>query len=223
MNPDGHPQTLVAKQSGNKNALRSGVFSVNALAPRVHELEASIAERTIEDVRAEVRTREIAALLAIGEAMDDDLAARGLANRSGEPRRMIELRLRLNKHLMRMFEATGIPERERSVAELPPGTTPDEAAPASLVEALAQFHALSPDEKLTPECFDPEQFLVAVVVTDDPATEYNDLRRAESADEAPKRSVSLLHVYRDATSARCDRVPRVGRRDTGRWCRAFRS
>ena len=97
MNSRGHPETLVATHPGNRNALKAGVFSPETLASRVGEVEAQIAESPVDVVLTDVLRREVAALAVLGEAMDRSLADDGLHGRRGEPRRLIELRLRLNE------------------------------------------------------------------------------------------------------------------------------
>ena len=54
MNKKGHTATLVAVHPGNRNAFKSGVYSPATLAPRVYELEASIAERDPEEALADI-------------------------------------------------------------------------------------------------------------------------------------------------------------------------
>src|SRR4051812_24923454 len=104
MNRRGHPETLVAAHPGNKNALQAGVFSPEVLAPRVHELDAAIADRSVADVLEDLLRREVAALGALGEAMDRTLSNDGLVGRGGQPRRMVDLRLRLNEKLRRTLD-----------------------------------------------------------------------------------------------------------------------
>ena len=87
MNKKGHASTLVAVHSGNRNAVKSGVYSLATLAPRVYELEASIAEREADEAVTDILRRELAALTALGEAMDQSLAIDGVLGRRGEPGR----------------------------------------------------------------------------------------------------------------------------------------
>jgi len=104
MNKKGHPDTLVAAHPENRNAVRSGVFSPATRAARVHELEAAIADRPVKEIVVDLLRREVAALLALAEAMDDSLSADGIQGRRGEPRNLISLRLRTNDKFRKTVE-----------------------------------------------------------------------------------------------------------------------
>ncbi len=177
MNRRGNPETLVASQPGNKNALRSGVYSPNALAPRVHQIEAAIAERRVDEVLRDISRREVAALAALGEAMDADLAANGLIGRRGEPRRMIEHRLRLNAKLQQTIERFALIHEAEQPGDKVATGTPD-PRPTYHLTAMAEVHKVAPGKILTPSIFDPEVFLYWVVTSDDPATTTADRLRA---------------------------------------------
>jgi len=138
-----------------------------------------MAERRVDEVLVELLRREVAALAALGEAMDASLANDGLIGRRDEPRRMIELRLRLNEKLRRTldrYEMTlSLTETEKFAAAL------DEfgAAPSrSLAEEIVEMPGRKPEERLAPDHFDAEVFLFAVIVTDDPMTNQSDRLRA---------------------------------------------
>jgi hypothetical protein len=104
MNRQGHSATLVAAHPGNQSALKAGVFSSRALTPRIEELEAAVAAHPVLEVVLDGLRHEIAALGALGEAMDASLAEEGIRGRGGQPRTLITLRLRLNEKLRRTLE-----------------------------------------------------------------------------------------------------------------------
>lgn len=136
VNPKGHPKTLVAKHPGNRNAVKAGVFSDALLAPRILDLEAAISERPAHEVAMEVLRHEVASLTVLGEAMDQSLDASGLNGRRGEPRRMIDLRLRLNDKLRRTVDQyVRIQEETAAVTE--------EAPWKSIAEVDAQIELLA--------------------------------------------------------------------------------
>jgi hypothetical protein len=116
VNKKGHTETLVAAHPGNRNAVRSGVYSPATRAPRVQELEAEIRERPAKEVITEVLQREIANLITLAEAMDESLLA-GCVDRRGEPRTLIDRRLRLNDRLRRTLEQYASAVGLRLVAE----------------------------------------------------------------------------------------------------------
>jgi hypothetical protein len=104
MNKDGHPQTLVAAQRGNSNAVTFAVFSPRSRSDRVREWEAAIADRPGEEVVAAMLRRELAAVAALGDALDDAIADKGVLGRRGEPRTLVSLRLLQNEKLCRTLQ-----------------------------------------------------------------------------------------------------------------------
>ena len=176
VNRRGHPKTLVPKHPGNANALKAGVFSPATLAPRIQEVEAEIATRSVDEVLRDVLQREVASLAVLGEAMDRTLGEDGLVGRRGEPRRMIDLRLRLNEKLRRTLD-----RYEQVIVETrvsPESDGEDDPLPGSLAQTMVLAHVRAPDDPAGPEDFDPEVFLHAVIATSDPMTKTTDRVRA---------------------------------------------
>ncbi|HUP32765.1 MAG TPA: hypothetical protein VM184_06995 [Gaiellaceae bacterium] len=189
MNPDGHRSTLVASQPKNRNAVKAGVFSPAVLAPRVQVLEAELASRSGEELLIDVLRREVAALLVLGEAMDQSLETEGVHGRRGEPRTLVSLRLRLSEKLRRAANELAHVAAAASAscpqgAETSTATPPEDPAPvgepqveaASLRNTMSEAHLTS--RAIRPEAFDPEMFLRAVIVTDDPEVRTRDRLRA---------------------------------------------
>jgi hypothetical protein len=127
MNKHGHPPTLQASQPGNQHALRTGVYSPRALTPRAADIADAVLAASHTVPLDRLAAEELGRLLALIEAIDDDLAQRGLTNRSGNARTLLDLRLRASGRL------------ERWCAQL--GLTP--AARASWVTALAHGESLA--------------------------------------------------------------------------------
>jgi hypothetical protein len=168
MNEHGHPDTLVAAHPGNANALKSGVFSEAARGQRVQELEAAIAERETTEVLIDVLRREIAALAALGEAMDTALAKDGIRGRNGEPRNLVTLRFRLNDRLRHSLDAYA--EAMRAPARSPEDTGDSDSdgdLPATLAGTIAAFHLRDSIDEISPRELDPEAYLRAVIATTD--------------------------------------------------------
>lgn len=182
MNRHGHAQTLVAAHPGNQNAVKAGVFSSTALAPRVAELDAAIAERPPGEVVTDLLRRELAALAAHGEAMDRSLEQDGVRGRRGDPRTLIHLRLRLNDKLLRTlreYEAAGgnaVPDGDAS----PAGSAGEaqEDVPSPLPITLAWLHSRPSVEAIAAFELDPETFLRAIIITADPLVTTQDRLRA---------------------------------------------
>jgi hypothetical protein len=113
VNSKGHPNTLVASQHGNRNAVKSGVFSPAVIGSRVEERERDVELLQPQELISDVLTSEIARLLVIRDAMDEALEEEGLRGRRGEPRTMLALRLRLNTACSRP-SSNSIPARRGS-------------------------------------------------------------------------------------------------------------
>ena len=116
MNRDGHPSTLVARHPGNTNRLQHGVFSADrrALEPRARE----IAERVLEAPHTieldEIGAAEIGRLQALIEAVDADIAARGLTGKRGDVRAIVDLRLRASRRLAEWLDRYGLNPHARA-------------------------------------------------------------------------------------------------------------
>jgi len=145
-----------------------------------------MATRSVRDAAADLLRRELAALAALGEAMDDSLARDGVQGRHGEPRTLVTQRLRLNNHMLRTLEAYRATDPEPVEDSLPLPDAQVVAAKAdekeveqrSLVEEVALSHGHPTIKWLWPRQFDPESFLAAVIRSRDPSVRVNDRLRA---------------------------------------------
>jgi hypothetical protein len=110
VNRAGHPATLVAQgaKRGNRNALRHGVYARGALDQRAAEIAEAVlaAEHTV--ALDELGAIEIGRLEALIQAMDLELARRGLTNRGGDARSLIDLRLRASRRLSEWLDKFGL-------------------------------------------------------------------------------------------------------------------
>ena len=116
VNRTGHAQTLQASQPGNSNRLRHGVWSANrqALEPRAREIaEGILAEPHVADID-ELGAVEIGRLEALIEAIDADLAERGLTYKRGDARSLIDLRLRASRLLAEWLTRFGLTPQARA-------------------------------------------------------------------------------------------------------------
>ena len=132
MNSKGHPQTLQARQPGNTNARRSGVYSPRFVAevaqPLVDEVMAASHVQPIDRFAAE----EAGRLRAIIALADDDLFRNGLTNRKGEPRLLLRDRLRASKQLERYLVQLGLTPLSRP-----------KSVPVSFADTFARLRAES--------------------------------------------------------------------------------
>jgi hypothetical protein len=112
VNPNGNTETLYPAHPGNTNAVRSGVFSRTGriLAPRAQEIvdELMRAPHVVELDR--VAADEIGQLVALIEAIDCDIAERGLRSR----RSLLDLRLRASGRLEKWLTQFGATPQSRA-------------------------------------------------------------------------------------------------------------
>ena len=102
MNPRGHPATLRSTQPGNRNAMKSGVYSRRVRLARVEEIRLAATEiSTLALAQAAVRD-EAARLQELREALDEDLAARGPSTRAGAPRGQVSQRSSVSRQLAKL-------------------------------------------------------------------------------------------------------------------------
>jgi hypothetical protein len=179
VNSKGHPNTLVASQHGNRNAVKSGVFSPAVIGSRVEERERDVELLQPQELISDVLTSEIARLLVIRDAMDEALEEEGLRGRRGEPRTMLALRLRLNTRLLKTLEQLDS-RPERLPASFEPELGPQEGPPVTLPERIAFQHGRESLELVSPEEFDPELFLATIVESDDPTVSVDDQIQART-------------------------------------------
>jgi hypothetical protein len=186
MNKRGHSQTLVAAHPGNKNALKTGVFSPATLAPRIRELELEIAARPAQEVVEEILRWEVAALTRLVEAMDQSLEEEGIRGRRGEIRALVNLRLRAGKRLCEALEEykQAVADGSEAVVEVSSSDTATRAteaqAPEALTESIARFHKRASIDAVHPGELDPQAFLRAVIITSDTSVEWRERRRARA-------------------------------------------
>jgi hypothetical protein len=99
MNTKGHPRTLVPAHPGNTNAVRYGVYSNRMIEPRAAEIEEELLTRFEFTVTQRIAVHEVARCMAILEAVDHDLDERGLVDRKGEARTLLDHRARISRRL----------------------------------------------------------------------------------------------------------------------------
>jgi hypothetical protein len=116
MNEHGHPQTLVASHPGNQNRLRHGVWSADrkALEPRAREIAERILDAPHVGEVDEIGAVEIGRLEALIEAIDADIAERGLTGKGGNVRSIVDLRLRASRRLVEWLDRYGLNPQARA-------------------------------------------------------------------------------------------------------------
>src|SRR6266536_4229414 len=98
MNKGGHPETLVAAQPGNANALKHGVHSPRLIQARAAEIVELTRSWDFSPTQR-LAVHEAARCMAILEAIDRDLDDRGLVDKDGKPRYLLNHRWRVSRQL----------------------------------------------------------------------------------------------------------------------------
>jgi hypothetical protein len=107
VNQHGNPRNLRASQPGNRNALKFGVYSARALAPRAREIADALLAASHAVPLDQIAAEEIGSLVALLEAVDRDLLERGFTDRRGQARSLLDYRVRLSGRLERWLREFG--------------------------------------------------------------------------------------------------------------------
>jgi hypothetical protein len=99
MNKKGNPRTLVPAYAGNTNAVKSGVHSPRLIEARSSEIEDGLVRAFEFTATQRIAVHELARCMAILEAIDRDLDDRGLVNKNGEARSLLNHRSRTARQL----------------------------------------------------------------------------------------------------------------------------
>jgi hypothetical protein len=104
MNENGNPESLVASHPGNLNALKEGVHSPRLIEARASEIANELAD-SVEFSPAElIAVHQAARCIAVLEAIDRDLDQRGVVDRKGAPRYLLNHRSRTSRQLEHWME-----------------------------------------------------------------------------------------------------------------------
>jgi hypothetical protein len=109
MNKHGNPKTLVAAQPGNTNAAKHGAYSPRLIAPRAAEIVDQLTQSFDFTVTQRFAVEQVGSCTAILEAIDLDLGERGVVDKRGEPRSLLNYRssiLRQLGHWLAKIEST---------------------------------------------------------------------------------------------------------------------
>ena len=120
MNTRGHPESLVASQPGNLNAVKQGVHSPRLIQARAAEVAAELT-RSFEFSPAErIAVDEAARCIAVLEAIDRDLDQRGLVDKKGAPRYLLNHRSRTSRQLEQWQEKITAAIERKAASDPPP-------------------------------------------------------------------------------------------------------
>ena len=136
MNRRGTPKNLVPAHRGNVNAVRFGVHSPRLIEARAREIEAELFGSVDCSPTLRLPLHELTRLLAIRELIDHDLEARGLEDKDGQPRYLIDKRIRVSRQIERWWV--------RVVSELERQTeAAREPVPASREECVRELERIA--------------------------------------------------------------------------------
>ena len=126
MNNNGNPATLVASHPGNTNAAKYGVHSTRLIEARAAEIVAHLNEAFEFSLAQRIAVEQVGSSIAILEALDRDLDERGLVDKRGEPRYLLNHRSRMSRQLDQWLSKIA-PSMERQSApnQLPSASRDD--------------------------------------------------------------------------------------------------
>ena len=101
MNKNGNPGALVAAQPGNTNAVKYGVYSPRLIESPAAEIVAHLTQSFEFTVAQLVAVEQVGRCIAILEALDRDLDERGVVDKRGQPRSLLNYRSRISGQLHR--------------------------------------------------------------------------------------------------------------------------
>ena len=104
VNKNGNPGTLVASHPGNTNAARYGAYSARLNGGRASEIEQSLLQLAEFSATQRIAIHQIASYMAILEAIDRDLAERGLLDKRGDASSLLNHRARISRQLERLLD-----------------------------------------------------------------------------------------------------------------------
>jgi hypothetical protein len=127
MNKRGNPQSLVASHPGNLNAAKQGVHSPRLIQARAAEIAGELTQSFEFSPAERLAVQEAARCIAILEAIDRDLDQRGLVDKDGTPRYLLNHRSRTSRQLEQWLErvSAAIERNTASEPEPPRADFPD--------------------------------------------------------------------------------------------------
>ena len=120
MNERGHPQSLVPSHPGNLNAAKQGVHSPRLLQARAAEVASELTHSFEFSPAERLAAHEAARCIAILEAIDRDLDERGLVDREGKPRYLLNHRSRTSRQLEQWLEKVSAAIERKAASEQAP-------------------------------------------------------------------------------------------------------
>jgi hypothetical protein len=139
VNRRGNPKTLVAAHPGNLNAVKSGAHSPRLIEARADEIISELNVTEELDEAGRIALLEVGRLMALIEAIDRDLGERGVADRNGKERYLLQRRERYSRRLMEVTESL----REAQVRSARRTMTPPSELKGEAVDYVRQLQFIA--------------------------------------------------------------------------------
>jgi hypothetical protein len=120
MNKRGNPRSLVASHPGNLNAVKQGVHSPRLIQTRAAEIATELTQSFEFSPAERLAVHEAARCIAILEAIDRDLDQRGLVDKQGQPRYLLNHRSRTSRQLEHWLEKVSAAMERKAPSEQEP-------------------------------------------------------------------------------------------------------
>jgi hypothetical protein len=120
MNKRGNSKSLVASHPGNLNAAKHGVHSPRLIQARAAEIAGELTQSFEFSPAERLAVHETARCIAILEAIDRDLDQRGLVDKEGQPRYLLNHRSRTSRQLEQWLEKVQAAIERKAVSEQAP-------------------------------------------------------------------------------------------------------
>ena len=120
MNKRGNSKSLVASHPGNLNAAKQGVHSPRLIQARAAEIATELTQSFEFSPAERLAVHEAARCIAILEAIDRDLDQRGLVDKDGQPRYLLNHRSRTSRQLEQWLEKVQAAIERRATTEQAP-------------------------------------------------------------------------------------------------------
>ena len=120
MNKRGNPKSLVASHPDNLNAAKQGVHSPRLIQARAAEIVGELTQSFEFSPAERLAVHEAARCIAILEAIDRDLDQRGLVDKEGKPRYLLNHRSRTSRQLEQWLEKVSAAIERRAASEQAP-------------------------------------------------------------------------------------------------------
>jgi hypothetical protein len=117
MNKYGNPGTLVAAHPGNTNAVKHGAYSSRLIESRAAEIVAHLTQSFDFTVAQRIAVEQVGSCIAILEAVDRELDERGLVDKRGQARSLLNHRSSISRQLGQWLAKIESPIDRQSAGE----------------------------------------------------------------------------------------------------------